>query len=77
MAAGVRAWCIVLDTCPMLRRIIDIVKVQVNPKRRNVKKAPASRRRFAKKYSGTLKQIVDKILVGRSQIMDDMASAKG
>jgi hypothetical protein len=56
---------------------MDIVRVQVKAKSRNTKTAPASRRRFVMKYSGTLNARVEKILVGSSQIIDDIASVKG
>lgn len=75
--AGASACWIVRDICPMLRKIIDIERVQVKLNRRYMKNEPTSWRRFAKKYKGMLKAIVDRILLGRSQITDDMASAKG
>lgn len=61
----------------MVRKIIDIVNVHVNPNRRKMNTGPVSRRRFVMKYKGMLKAIADSILLGRSQIMDDIASEKG
>lgn len=40
-------------------------------------KGPASRRRFVMKYNGTLKQMAERILLGSSVIMDEIASEKG
>lgn len=61
----------------MARSIMDMVRVQVKPKSKKIKNAPGSRLRFAMKYKGTLKATVDRTLLGRSQIMEDIASAKG
>ena len=61
----------------MVRRIIDMAKVVVNPKRRKMKKDEASRRRFTIKYNGMLKARVEMILDGKSQNIEDVASDRG
>ena len=61
----------------MVRRIIDIVNVQVNPNSKNINTGPVSRRRLVMKYSGMLKAIDERSLLGRSQMMEDIASENG
>lgn len=77
IAAGVKAWWMVRDVWPMVLMIMDIESVVVKPKRRKMKKASASWRSFAMKYRGILKAKVDRILLGRSQIVEEIASEAG
>lgn len=67
----------VRDAWPIVRRIIDMVNVQVNPNSKNINTGPVSRRKFVMKYSGILKAIDERILLGRSQMIEDTASENG
>lgn len=76
-AAGVRACWMDRDPCAIVRKIMDMVKVQVKLNRKKMKKGPASRRKFVMKYNGTLKQMAERTLLGSSVIMDEIASENG
>ena len=76
-AAGAIEPASVLDVEPIVLKIIDIVSKQVKENSRYVKKAPAVLRKFVRKYKGRLKSMELRILFGKSQIMDAIASAAG
>lgn len=77
IAAGAIACEIVRLLEPMVRKIMDIVKVHINEKRKYRKNGPGSRRRFVMKYNAKLKEVEVRSLDGRSQIMDAIASDAG
>src|SRR6202043_2814865 len=76
-AEGHRAWTRERGEAPKVRKSIDNASVVVKEKARKVPKAAGVRRRLVMKYSTRLKAMLLQIVYGRSQSMDDMASAKG
>lgn len=77
IAAGTRAWNRVREAEPMVRKIMDMTMTVAKLMSQKKKKAPGSRRRLVIKYSVTLKMIEFIILYGRSQSIEEIASADG
>lgn len=77
IAAGAIAPASVRDKDAMVRKNMDMVKVQKKDMSRKKKNAPGSRLRLVMKYSVRLKMIALAILYGMSVSIDAMASADG
>ena len=77
IAEGHKACANVRDIAPKVRKRPDRANVVTKDMRRKMKKAAGVRRRLVKKYRTRLNDRQLKILNGRSQISEDIASVKG
>ena len=76
-AAGAIACERLRDREAILRKTMDMVSTHMKLNRKKTKKWPASRRRLVIKYRTRLKKMAVMILLGKSQIIEATASAKG
>jgi hypothetical protein len=77
IAAGAMACDKLREREAIERKTIDIVRTHMKLNKKKTKKAPTSLRRFVIKYMTRLKKIAVTILLGKSQIIEATASAKG